>query len=85
MMACRCIFGALQDITDSRRAQQRLFAAQKLESIGTLAMGLLTASICLVVLAQAELALAEFAGSESRGRTERDPRSRHARLGNRPS
>jgi nitrogen-specific signal transduction histidine kinase/CheY-like chemotaxis protein len=61
------IFGALQDITDSRRAQQRLFAAQKLESIGTLASGIAHDfnNLLGAVLAQAELALAEFAGGAS--------------------
>ena len=81
------IFGTLQDITDSRRAQQRLFAAQKLESIGTLAGGIAHDfnNLLGAVLAQTELALAEIAGgSESRGRTERDPRCGDARLGDRP-
>ena len=61
------IFGALQDITDSRRAQQRLFAAQKLESIGTLASGIAHDfnNLLGAVLAQAELALAELAEGAS--------------------
>ena len=61
------IFGALQDITDSRRAQQRLFAAQKLESIGTLASGIAHDfnNLLGAVLAQAELALAELAAGAS--------------------
>ena len=39
------VFGACQDITDSRRAQEETFARQKLESVGTLAAVLLTISI----------------------------------------
>jgi signal transduction histidine kinase/CheY-like chemotaxis protein len=61
------MFGALQDITDSRRAQQRLFAAQKLESIGTLASGIAHDfnNLLGAVLAKAELALAELAEGAS--------------------
>jgi PAS domain S-box-containing protein len=61
------IFGALQDISDSRRAQQRLFAARKLESIGTLASGIAHDfnNLLGAVLAEAELALAEFADGAS--------------------
>jgi PAS domain S-box-containing protein len=60
-------FGALQDITDSRRAQQRLFAAQKLESIGTLASGIAHDfnNLLGAVLAQTELAQAELAEGAS--------------------
>ena len=34
------LFGACQDITDSRRAQEESVARQKLESVGTLASGI---------------------------------------------
>jgi PAS domain S-box-containing protein len=56
------IFGAIQDITDVRRAQQELFASQKLESIGTLASGIAHDFNNLLggILAQAELALTEL-------------------------
>jgi PAS domain S-box-containing protein len=57
------MFGACQDITDSRRAQQESFARQKLESVGTLASGIAHDFNNLLggVLAQAELAQAECA------------------------
>ena len=57
------LFGACQDITDSRRAQQEDFARKKLESIGTLAGGIAHDFNNLLggVLAQAELGLAESA------------------------
>src|SRR3974390_985654 len=57
------MFGACQDITESRRAQQEDFARQKLESVGTLAGGIAHDFNNLLggVLAQAELALAESA------------------------
>jgi PAS domain S-box-containing protein len=57
------LFGACQDITDSRRAQQEDFARQKLESVGTLAGGIAHDFNNLLggVLAQAELALADGA------------------------
>jgi nitrogen-specific signal transduction histidine kinase len=57
------LFGACQDITDSRRAQQDDFARKKLESVGTLAGGIAHDFNNLLggVLAQAELALAERA------------------------
>jgi nitrogen-specific signal transduction histidine kinase/ActR/RegA family two-component response regulator len=52
-------FGACQDITDSRRAQQEDFDRKKLESVGTLASGIAHDFNNLLggVLAQAELAL----------------------------
>jgi PAS domain S-box-containing protein len=55
------LFGACQDITDSRRAQQEDLARQKLESLGTLASGIAHDFNNLLggVLAQAELGLAE--------------------------
>jgi C4-dicarboxylate-specific signal transduction histidine kinase/CheY-like chemotaxis protein len=55
------LFGACQDITDSRRAQQEDFARKKLESLGTLAGGIAHDFNNLLggVLAQAELALEE--------------------------
>jgi PAS domain S-box-containing protein len=54
-------FGACQDITDSRRAQQEDFARKKLESVGILAGGIAHDFNNLLggVLAQAELALEE--------------------------
>jgi signal transduction histidine kinase/ligand-binding sensor domain-containing protein/CheY-like chemotaxis protein len=57
------LFGACQDITDSRRAQQEDFARQKLESVGILAGGIAHDFNNLLggVLAQAELALAQNA------------------------
>jgi signal transduction histidine kinase/CheY-like chemotaxis protein/streptogramin lyase len=57
------LFGACQDITDSRRAQQEDLARQKLESLGTLASGIAHDFNNLLggVLAQAELGLAETA------------------------
>ena len=60
------VFGILQDITDSRRAQEESFARQKLESVGTLASGIAHDFNNLLggVMAQAELALEEYhAGS----------------------
>jgi two-component system cell cycle sensor histidine kinase/response regulator CckA len=54
------LFGACQDITDSRRAQQEDLARHKLESVGTLAGGIAHDFNNLLggVLAHAELALA---------------------------
>jgi PAS domain S-box-containing protein len=54
-------FGACQDITDSRRAQQEDFSRKKLESVGILAGGIAHDfnNILGGVLAQAELALEE--------------------------
>ncbi len=64
------MFGACQDITDFRRAQQENLARQKLESIGTLASGIAHDFNNLLggVVAQAELALSELAaGSHPEG------------------
>jgi signal transduction histidine kinase/ligand-binding sensor domain-containing protein/ActR/RegA family two-component response regulator len=57
------MFGACQDITDSRRAQQEDFARKKLESVGILAGGIAHDFNNLLggVLAQADLALVESA------------------------
>jgi PAS domain S-box-containing protein len=57
------VFGAVQDITDLRRAQEQTIARQKLESLGTLANGIAHDFNNLLggVLAQAELALSEVA------------------------
>jgi PAS domain S-box-containing protein len=57
------LFGACQDITDLRRAQEETFARQKLESVGTLAGGIAHDFNNLLggVLAQADLAIAELA------------------------
>lgn len=56
-------FGALQDVTDSRRAHQESFARQKLESLGTLASGIAHDfnNLLGAVLAQTELAVSELA------------------------
>lgn len=61
------IFGTIQDITESRHAQQELFAVQKLESLGTLASGIAHDFSNLLggVLTQAETALAEVMAGES--------------------
>ena len=57
------LFGACQDITDSRRAQQEDFARKKLESVGMLAGGIAHDfnNLLGAVLAQADLALARAA------------------------
>ena len=56
------IFGACQDVTDARRAQEESFARQKLESLGTLASGIAHDfnNLLGAVLAQTELAMAEL-------------------------
>ncbi len=61
------MFGSCQDVTDSRRAQQELFARQKLESLGTLATGIAHDfnNLLGAVLAQAEFAMAESASGGS--------------------
>jgi len=57
------IFGACQDITEARRAQEAVFARQKLETVGTLANGIAHDfnNLLGAVLSQAELALSELA------------------------
>jgi two-component system, cell cycle sensor histidine kinase and response regulator CckA len=57
------MFGACQDITDSRRAQEEAMARQKLETVGTLANGIAHDfnNLLGAVLAQAELALDDVA------------------------
>jgi signal transduction histidine kinase/CheY-like chemotaxis protein len=57
------VFGAFQDITGVKRAQEEAAARQKLESVGTLASGIAHDFNNLLggVLAQAELALSEVA------------------------
>lgn len=60
------MLGACQDVTEDRRAQEELFAGQKLESLGALASGIAHDfnNLLGAVLAQAELAMAELeAGS----------------------
>jgi two-component system, cell cycle sensor histidine kinase and response regulator CckA len=56
------MFGACQDVTDARRAQEESFARQKLESLGTLASGIAHDfnNLLGAVLAQAESAMAEI-------------------------
>ena len=56
------MFGACQDVTDARRAQEESFARQKLESLGTLASGIAHDfnNLLGAVLAQTELAMAEL-------------------------
>jgi len=62
----RHVFGACQDVTDDRRAQEAAFARHKLETVGTLANGIAHDFNNLLggVMAQSELALSELsAGS----------------------
>ncbi|HUK17250.1 MAG TPA: PAS domain S-box protein [Bryobacteraceae bacterium] len=64
------VFGALQDVTEERRAREESFARQKLESVGTLASGIAHDFNNLLgsVLVQAELALSELStGSNPEG------------------
>lgn len=63
-------FGACQDITDSRRAQQEDFARKKLECVGILAGGIAHDfnNILGCVLAQAELALDETESGSDQNR-----------------
>jgi PAS domain S-box-containing protein len=57
------VFGACQDVTEARQAQEENFARQKLESLGTLAGGIAHDFNNLLgsVLAQTELAVVELA------------------------
>jgi PAS domain S-box-containing protein len=57
------MFGTCQDVTDARRAQEEMFARQKLESLGTLASGIAHDfnNLLGAVLMQTELAMAELA------------------------
>jgi two-component system cell cycle sensor histidine kinase/response regulator CckA len=61
------MFGAVQDVTDVRRAEEESVARQKLESIGTLASGIAHDFNNLLggVVACAELAQAEYADGSS--------------------
>jgi two-component system cell cycle sensor histidine kinase/response regulator CckA len=61
------VFGAVQDVTEVRRAQEQTIARQKLESLGTLANGIAHDFNNLLggVLAQAEVALSELAAGVS--------------------
>ena len=65
--APRHIFGACQDVTDDRRAQEQALARQKLETVGTLANGIAHDFNNLLggVMAQAELGLSEAAAGAS--------------------
>ncbi|HTP34006.1 MAG TPA: PAS domain-containing protein [Candidatus Acidoferrales bacterium] len=60
----RHIFGACQDVTSDRRAQEQALVRQKLETVGTLANGIAHDFNNLLggVLSQAELATSELAG-----------------------
>ena len=80
--------GATQDVTDRKRAQDEVFARQKLESVGTLASGIAHDfnNLLGAVLAQTELAQAECGdGFRSRRSTEDDPHADDPRLRNCPS
>jgi len=59
----RHIFGACQDVTEDRRAQEQSLARQKLETVGTLANGIAHDfnNLLGAVLAQAELAMSGLA------------------------
>ena len=61
------MFGAIQDVTDVKRAEEESVARQKLESIGTLASGIAHDFNNLLggVVACAELAQAEYADGSS--------------------
>jgi C4-dicarboxylate-specific signal transduction histidine kinase len=56
------VFGACQDVTDMRQAQEEAFSRQKLETLGTLANGIAHDFNNLLggVVAQAELGLADL-------------------------
>src|SRR5262249_45043609 len=61
------LFGACQDVTDVRRAQEGYFAEQKLQSVGTLANGIAHDfnNLLGAVLAQTQLALGELDSGSS--------------------
>jgi len=61
------MFGACQDVTDMREAQQEAFERQKLESVGLLASGIAHDfnNILCGVLFQADMALDELAAGDS--------------------
>ena len=61
------VFGACQDITESKRAQEDALARQKLETLGTVAGGIAHDfnNLLGAVAAQAELAVTELAAGES--------------------
>jgi len=63
------MFGAVQDITDLRRAQEEAFARQKLETLGTLANGIAHDfnNLLCGILAEAELVEADLASGLSPG------------------
>lgn len=63
----RHIFGACQDVTETKRAQEQAFALQKLETVGTLANGIAHDFNNLLggMLTQAELALSELNAGRS--------------------
>jgi PAS domain S-box-containing protein len=59
--------GMIEDITEARHNQEQAFARQKLESVGTLASGIAHDfnNLLGAVLAQADLAQAEYASGDS--------------------
>jgi nitrogen-specific signal transduction histidine kinase/ActR/RegA family two-component response regulator len=59
--------GMIEDITEAKRIQEEAFARQKLESVGTLASGIAHDfnNLLGAALAQADLALAEYASGAS--------------------
>jgi PAS domain S-box-containing protein len=63
----RRVFGTIQDITDTKRAQEESFARQKLESVGILASGIAHDFNNLLggIMTQAELALEEYQAGSS--------------------
>jgi C4-dicarboxylate-specific signal transduction histidine kinase len=80
------LVGATQDITEAKRAQDELWARQKLESLGTLAAGIAHDFNNLLggVLAQADLALTELSSGSNAGRAQHHPGCCLARIGDRP-
>jgi len=81
----RHVFGAYQDVTEVRRAQEQTLTRQKLETVGTLANGIAHDFNNLLggVVAQAEMALAEIdSGSNPKEELEaiRDVATRGSRI-----